>query len=126
MQERNIGLDFSRPLSETRDSLLIANVGALAVGSLTLSEAVIDNSGCTSMAMASTAEVASKLRHEYCHSFGFSNDSCWITWHGSRLLWLPVDFRPSYSAVSGSTIAIGCGSGRVILMRFSAEKLPEF
>jgi hypothetical protein len=53
--------------------------------------------------------------------FGISEDRCWITWQESRLLWLPVAFRPECSAVSGSTIVIGCNSGKVIIMKFANQ-----
>ncbi|KAH7110286.1 hypothetical protein EDB81DRAFT_927296, partial [Dactylonectria macrodidyma] len=51
-------------------------------------------------------------------SIGISKDKCWIMWQKKRLLWLPVLFRPRCSAVSGSSVMIGCNSGRVIIMRF--------
>ncbi|KAI1176475.1 vegetative incompatibility protein HET-E-1 [Nemania sp. FL0916] len=55
--------------------------------------------------------------------YGISPDSSWITIDGKNLLWLPVDCRPYRSAVVasavfGSTVVIGGGSGRVIVMRF--------
>ncbi|KAH7120152.1 hypothetical protein B0J13DRAFT_457432, partial [Dactylonectria estremocensis] len=49
---------------------------------------------------------------------GISEDGCWIIWQKSRLFWLPVPFRPRCSKVSGSTVIIGCNSGRVIIMTF--------
>ncbi|KAF2678939.1 hypothetical protein K458DRAFT_272395, partial [Lentithecium fluviatile CBS 122367] len=36
-----------------------------------------------------------------------SADSVWITHNSEKLLWLPSEYRPSSSAVSGSTIGIG-------------------
>ncbi|KAL6405855.1 vegetative incompatibility protein HET-E-1 [Ilyonectria robusta] len=57
--------------------------------------------------------------------FGITGDGCWISWHGYNLLWLPVDFRPTCSTVLGSTIVIGCRSGRVIILRFSIQELPD-
>src|SRR3569833_353715 len=42
----------------------------------------------------------------------------WITWNGQNLLWLPPDYRPGQSAVAGSTVAVGCPSGRVVLFPF--------
>ncbi|TQW01422.1 vegetative incompatibility protein HET-E-1 [Cordyceps javanica] len=50
---------------------------------------------------------------------GISKD--WITWDGRNLLWLPVDFRPSCSAVSESIIAIGSSSGRVTILGISPD-----
>ncbi|KAK3391316.1 hypothetical protein B0H63DRAFT_364814, partial [Podospora didyma] len=50
--------------------------------------------------------------------YGFSRDLSWITWHGHNLLWLPAEFRPGKSAISGCTAVIGCNSGRAIFIRF--------
>ncbi|KAH6974799.1 vegetative incompatibility protein HET-E-1 [Ilyonectria destructans] len=57
--------------------------------------------------------------------FGITGDGCWVSWRGNNLLWLPVDFRPTCSRVLGSTIVIGCRSGRVIIVRFSIQELPD-
>ena len=43
----------------------------------------------------------------------------WIVKHDKKVLWLPSEYRPSVSDVFGSTIALGCESGRVLIMRFS-------
>ncbi|KAL7904007.1 hypothetical protein GGI35DRAFT_248894 [Trichoderma velutinum] len=51
--------------------------------------------------------------------YGLSRDRCWITWNGNNLLWLPVEYRPFYSAVNDSTVALGCHTGRVLVMAFS-------
>ena len=42
-----------------------------------------------------------------------STDYKWITYDSENLVWLPLKYRPSCSAVSGKTISIGVGSGRV-------------
>ncbi|KAL7784066.1 hypothetical protein V8C37DRAFT_413532 [Trichoderma ceciliae] len=55
----------------------------------------------------------------YRTGYGFSEDCCWITWNGDNLLWLPVEYRPFHSAVSDSTVVIGCHSGRVLVIAFS-------
>jgi hypothetical protein len=36
-------------------------------------------------------------------------------------LWLPSDYRPSCSAVSGRTVAIGVGSGKVWMCSFNFD-----
>lgn len=48
-----------------------------------------------------------------------SKDNAWIMKQGVDVLWLPCDYRPSCSAVSGLKVAIGCHSGRVLVMHFS-------
>ena len=41
------------------------------------------------------------------------SDDRWITYDSKRVLWLPSEYRPSSSAVSGRIIGIGVGSGKV-------------
>ncbi|KAJ5628246.1 WD40-repeat-containing domain protein [Penicillium lividum] len=58
--------------------------------------------------------------------YGLKHDSCWITFEGKDLLWLPPEYRPvnsSLTAISGTTVAIGCSSGRVLILEFS--ELPK-
>ncbi|KAH6656334.1 beta transducin-like protein HET-E2C*40 [Truncatella angustata] len=50
--------------------------------------------------------------------YGISQDKSWITLEGRMILWLPPAYRPTASAISSSTIAMGCDSGMVIIMRF--------
>jgi WD40 repeat protein len=104
---------------ESDDSRLLTSVGAIIMERLPLSEATIDKT--------STTQLISNPGRDYLfgYGYGFSRDGCWITWHGHNLLWLPVEFRPIRSAVSGSTVVIGCFSGRVIFIRFSTQKLPK-
>jgi WD40 repeat protein len=50
--------------------------------------------------------------------FALSKDSRWVTWRGNKILWLPSSVHPSNWLIRGSTVAIGCTSGKVIVMRF--------
>jgi WD40 repeat protein len=48
------------------------------------------------------------------HQFiGISSDRNWITHNAQQQLWLPSEYRPAKSAVSGRYIGIGTGSGKV-------------
>ncbi|OAQ62527.1 g-protein beta wd-40 repeats containing [Purpureocillium lilacinum] len=58
-------------------------------------------------------------------SFGISEDRTWIMWNGNNVFWLPKEYRPSASAISGSNIAIGSAKGCVILIGFSHQAVPE-
>ncbi|KAI9834042.1 MAG: hypothetical protein M1819_003327 [Sarea resinae] len=59
-----------------------------------------------------------------CHQgLGISNS--WITWNTERLLWLPLDYRPASTDISRSTVAIGCSSGRVLIIAFSSAVLDS-
>ena len=53
--------------------------------------------------------------------YGVSSDNRWITRSSENWLWLPPGSRPLRSAVGASTIAIGCSSGRVLIMTFPAD-----
>ncbi|EUC27266.1 hypothetical protein COCCADRAFT_41952 [Bipolaris zeicola 26-R-13] len=44
---------------------------------------------------------------------GISSDCKWVMYAGSNILWIPSEYRPSSSAVSGTRVGIGVGSGRV-------------
>jgi hypothetical protein len=51
-------------------------------------------------------------------------DKSWITWNGDKVLWIPSEYRPVHSIVRNQTIAIGCASGRVLLIGFKANVSP--
>ncbi|KAI9769750.1 MAG: hypothetical protein M1839_003596 [Geoglossum umbratile] len=51
--------------------------------------------------------------------WGLSSDGVWITYDSENLVWLPSEYRPSCSAVSGNIIGIGVGSGRVWICNFN-------
>ncbi|KAF2277292.1 WD40 repeat-like protein [Westerdykella ornata] len=49
---------------------------------------------------------------------GLSPDRAWITYNSENVLWLPSEYRPSCSALSGKTIGVGVGSGKVWVCNF--------
>ncbi|KAM0444400.1 hypothetical protein ACHAO4_010201 [Trichoderma viride] len=53
--------------------------------------------------------------------YGISSDKTWITKDHKPLVWLPVEYRPTASAVFGATVTIGCASGQVLVMGFSID-----
>ncbi|KAL7919892.1 WD40-repeat-containing domain protein [Trichoderma austrokoningii] len=60
---------------------------------------------------------------------GFDETKSWILYRGRKLLWLPTEFRSEVSAVNGTTVGIGCSSGRILVMKFldgiSTEYFPS-
>jgi WD40 repeat protein len=42
----------------------------------------------------------------------------WIKLNGERVLWLPVESRPSCSEINGDTLALAHDSGRISFLRF--------
>jgi WD40 repeat protein len=56
--------------------------------------------------------------------YGLSSDRSWITWSGRNILWLPSEYRPSSTAIRETSIAIGCRSYRVLVIKFSSDICP--
>ncbi|KAF5231869.1 hypothetical protein FAUST_9005 [Fusarium austroamericanum] len=52
-------------------------------------------------------------------------DSTWITVAGKDLLWLPPECRKGKVAVSGSTVVVGCLSGRVLVLGISMAEVKQ-
>ena len=46
-------------------------------------------------------------------TLGLSGDGRWITVASKNLVWLPSEYRPSCSVVSGKVMGVGVGSGRM-------------
>ena len=53
-------------------------------------------------------------------SYYLRKDSSWITWNDYNVLWLLLEYRPICQLFKDNTIAIGCTSGRVIIIKFAA------
>jgi WD40 repeat protein len=51
--------------------------------------------------------------------YAIGPDGKWIVKDGCNILWIPPDYRAFASAVAETTVALGCHSGRVLLMNFS-------
>jgi WD40 repeat protein len=55
--------------------------------------------------------------------WALSSDGEWITYNSENRLWLPSEYRPSCSAVSGKTIGIGVATGNVWLCNFKVDNV---
>ncbi|EYB30533.1 hypothetical protein FG05_30173 [Fusarium graminearum] len=53
-------------------------------------------------------------------------DSTWVTAAGRDFLWLPPECRNGNVAVSGSRVAIGCRSGRVLVLGISMTDVEQW
>ncbi|KAK0749759.1 hypothetical protein B0T18DRAFT_487591 [Schizothecium vesticola] len=60
-------------------------------------------------------------KNPYHQDNGIGSDGRWITRGSENWLWLPPGYRPERSAVEASTVAIGCATGRVLIMTFPVE-----
>ena len=88
---------------DTADQYLRTDIGAIVLGV----------SSASSTALSRTAY--QKLRRR---DYGVSSNRTWIMCNSENLLWLPSEYRPSCSATTASTVAIGCASGRVLIFNF--------
>ncbi|KAK3305099.1 WD40-repeat-containing domain protein, partial [Chaetomium strumarium] len=57
--------------------------------------------------------------------YGLSSNGTWITYKGENLLWLPPEYRPSSSAISGTAVSIGCSLGRILFFIFTDSNLIQ-
>jgi hypothetical protein len=71
----------------------------------------------------STQEVGGK-----CDPEGLGISGSWVIWNDQNLLWIPPSFRAVTSDVSltGSTLAIGCQSGKVFFVGISLNILRRY
>jgi WD40 repeat protein len=97
---------------DTTGSYLLTNIGLVQLDS----EYYIDAQ--RSILALSETHLARQQRCGLCH------DGSWVTWDGHHVLWLPPEFQPLASAVFHSvptvaTVAIGCLSGRVVIINLS-------
>jgi WD40 repeat protein len=61
------------------------------------------------------------LQNPRYQGWALSSDGAWITYNSANRLWLPSEYRPSVSAVLGTTIGIGVGSGKVWMCNFKVD-----
>jgi WD40 repeat protein len=58
------------------------------------------------------------------HGYGIDGYGEWIVEDGRPILWLPQEHRVRACIIRGSTVIVGCRSGRVLILRFS-ESGPD-
>ena len=111
-QTLNVGFrSFRLFFGESNGSRLLTDYGAIA-----LQVKILEHSSIGSLANDAPA----------CRSsLGISKDKSWVIWNEERLLWLPKEYQPSASAVSGPNLAVGCSSGRVMIIGFSLHHVSE-
>jgi WD40 repeat protein len=100
-----VGTHFS--FDPMTNSLLSTDIGLLDLDLPALPPAINNRS---------TDATLRGVRHS---GWGISTDGVWIVKDEKGMLWLPAEYRASASAVVGSTVALGCRSGRIQVMKFS-------
>ena len=59
-----------------------------------------------------------EARKPVCQNIHISDDGVWIFLNAQKLLWLPTEYRPGCTAISGEHVGIGTGHGKVWIGRF--------
>ncbi|KAG7427685.1 Vegetative incompatibility protein HET-E-1 [Fusarium oxysporum f. sp. raphani] len=88
--------------------------------------ALITDDGVISLTVEpmSSAEHATSSNSSAVSALGLRDDT-WITMGGKDLLWLPAECRYGKTAISAKTVVIGCLSGRLALLGFSATEIGK-
>jgi WD40 repeat protein len=63
-------------------------------------------------------QTATKSQQPVRQGTAISSDSTWISNNAQDLLWLPTEYRPVCSTVSGRYVGLGTGSGKVLICSF--------
>ncbi|KAF5848985.1 hypothetical protein GGP41_010115 [Bipolaris sorokiniana] len=63
-------------------------------------------------------KVIDKARKPVSQNIHISDDGVWICLNAHKLLWLPTEYRPGCTAISGEYVGIGTGHGKVWIGRF--------
>ncbi len=96
---------------DTTCSSLYTNVGTF----------MLDNLLWSLSTLSATLPPSPTPQHVNRSGIGLSEDNEWVTWNSHKVLtlWLPRIYRPVNSDITAGTLAIGCASGRVLLLVFS-------
>jgi hypothetical protein len=131
LQTLKICSSLSKIVFDPTDMYLLTDIGPIMLGQPTFALQTVSKSGdidavlsAVTVATTATGATAQESQESRQHSYGLSPDGSWITCHGLNVLWLPSEYRPSCCIVSGSTVAIGCQSGRVLVICFLPAVSP--
>jgi WD40 repeat protein len=98
LQTLNIGKPLGRISFDITDSRLDTEIGTIKISAL--------------LGPPPLLTILEPRSPQY-HGLALSANNVWITHNSKNLVWLPLEYRPSCSAISTNTIAIGDDSGRV-------------
>ncbi|PSN58949.1 hypothetical protein BS50DRAFT_682534 [Corynespora cassiicola Philippines] len=109
LQTISVGTFLNNMAFNANGSLLQTEIGTIAVNApMTLSSSNITDT--TIVEQAQFQRVA------------LSSDKVWITYNSQNIVWLPPEYQPSVSAISGTRIGIGVGTGRVWIFNVQFEE----
>ena len=97
LQTLSVGKALYRIFFDSTGSYLHTNIGNIEI----------------TLSRSTTLPIISEPYNAYYQGLALSSDGVWITYNSENVVWLPSEYRPSCSAVSGKMIGVGVGSGRV-------------
>jgi hypothetical protein len=100
LQSLNVGVTVDKISFDITGSYIHTKIGAFVVDTSSASYLPLDSIQC---------------QYPRCEGVGLSSNRAWITGNLKNSLWLPAEYRPSCSSVSGTKIAIGVGNGKVYI-----------
>jgi WD40 repeat protein len=106
LQTLGIGKVLFIILFDSTGSYLHTEIGTIAIN------------GSSASNITSSVTDPQKPRYQ---GAGLSSDGAWITYNSENVVWLPSEYRPLCSAVSGKTIGVGVGSGKVWICNFKID-----
>jgi WD40 repeat protein len=56
--------------------------------------------------------------------YSLDKDKSWVMWKGYRVLWLPVEYRPTCQVFRDEVLVMGHSSGRVTIIKFNLDISP--
>jgi WD40 repeat protein len=69
------------------------------------------------LALPHSDEIVTKPQPSVRQEVMISSDNIWISYDAQKLLWLPTEYRPVSSAISGRCVGLGGGSGKFWICR---------
>ncbi|KAF1955268.1 WD40 repeat-like protein [Byssothecium circinans] len=98
LQTLNVGQTLYRISFDRTDSYLDTEIGTISLRNPSDSIVPLNNA---------------EVQQPQYKGIALSSDGVWITYNSKIFIWLPLEYRPSCSAVLDNTISVGVGSGRV-------------
>ncbi|KXX73738.1 Vegetative incompatibility protein HET-E-1 [Madurella mycetomatis] len=106
----DVGISLKHISFDAANSYLLTEIGRLVLGPLAPPDPADG-------AISRTSEAT-------WFGYGLSSDRSWVTCHGQGMLRLPSEYQVACSAIYRSMLAMGCESGRVLVLEFKQDEFP--